>query len=100
MWARMPASTGSTAILRVGGVDIMVISNLQQITDIAQFESNGIDPRAKRIVCLKSMQHFRAAYEPIADKVIVCDSGALASPDVRRLQFDKVRRPLYPLDDI
>lgn len=99
MWARMRASTGPTAVLRVGGVDILVISNLQQITDIAQFKSNGIDPSAKRVVCLKSMQHFRAAYEPIADKVIVCDSGALASPDLTRLQFEKVRRPLYPLDD-
>ena len=41
----------------------------------------GIDPQAHRVVALKSAQHFRAAFEPIAGAVIVCDSGALAGPD-------------------
>jgi microcystin degradation protein MlrC len=86
--------------LRIGGVDILVVTNLLQITDMQQFLTNGIDPRRKRTVALKSMQHFRAAYQPIADKVIVCDSGALASPDFRRLTFRHIRRPLYPFDDV
>ncbi len=98
MWEGMPGSLGPTAVLRVDGVDVMVSSNLQQITDLQQFLANGIDPRAKRVICLKSMQHFRAAYQPIADRIIVCDSGGLASPDLSRLTFDRVRRPIYPLD--
>jgi microcystin degradation protein MlrC len=44
------------------------------------------------------MQHFRAAFEPIAGKVIVCDSGALATPDLTRKPYRKVRRPVWPLD--
>ncbi|MGA0126580.1 MAG: hypothetical protein ACO3LN_12620 [bacterium] len=49
---------------------------------------------------MKSMQHFRAAYEPLAAKVIVCDSGALARPRRSTLPFQNVRRPVYPLDVI
>jgi microcystin degradation protein MlrC len=98
MWAGLAKSFGPSAVLRVDGVDILIVSNLLQITDLQQFLSNGIDPRQKKTVALKSMQHFRAAYEPIASKVIVCDSGALASPERSRLPFQKVRRPLYPLD--
>ena len=98
MWAGMAASMGPTAVFRVDGVDILVTSYLRQITDIQQFRANGIEPTRKRAVALKSMQHFRAAYEPIARCVLVCDSGALASPDLHRLEYKHVRRPIHPLD--
>jgi microcystin degradation protein MlrC len=51
------------------------------------------------VVALKSAQHFRAAFEPIAGKVIVCDSGALCGPDYRILPYRRVPRPVFPLDD-
>jgi microcystin degradation protein MlrC len=44
------------------------------------------------------MQHFRAAFEPISGKVIVCDSGALCTPDLAKLPYRKVPRPIFPLD--
>ena len=44
------------------------------------------------------MQHFRAAFEPIAGKVIVCDSGALCTPDYSALPYRKLPRPIFPLD--
>ena len=100
MWAGMAKSFGTTAVLRSGGVDILIVSQIMQITDLQQFLTNGIDPRKKRTVALKSMQHFRAAYEPMADTVIVCDSGALASPDLTRLPYTRVRRPIHPLDPV
>jgi microcystin degradation protein MlrC len=50
------------------------------------------------VVALKSMQHFRAAFEPIAGKVIVCDSGALCTPDLTKLPYRRARRPIFPLD--
>lgn len=100
MWAGMRKSFGPSAVLRCGGVDILIVSQIMQITDLQQFLTNGIDPRKKRTVALKSMQHFRAAYEPMADTVIVCDSGALASPDLSRLPFTRVRRPIHPLDPV
>ena len=50
------------------------------------------------MVALKSMQHVRAAFEPIAGKVIVCDSGALCTPDLTKLPYRRARRPIFPLD--
>ena len=89
---------GPTAVLRVGDIDILITSNPQQMLDLQQFRTFGIDPAAKRVVALKSMQHFRAAFEPIAGKVIVCDSGALCTPDLTKLPYKRVRRPIFPLD--
>ncbi|MDM7933015.1 M81 family metallopeptidase [Tabrizicola sp.] len=94
----LPGDWGPTAVLRVGGVDVLVVTNPGQMLDLQQFRAFGIDPAAQRIVALKSQQHFRAAFTPIAAKVIVCDSGALCSPDLRRLPFHRVPRPMYPLD--
>jgi microcystin degradation protein MlrC len=44
------------------------------------------------------MQHFRAAFESIASRVIVCDSGALCTVQSERLPYRNVRRPIFPLD--
>lgn len=91
-------SFGPTAVIRAEGIEILVTTVAQQLLDLQQFRSFGIYPAAKRVVALKSMQHFRADFEPIAGRVIVCDSGALATPDYRRLQYRNVRRPIFPLD--
>ena len=98
MLGGLKGSFGPTVVLRVGGIDILVISNTAQMLDLGQFRAFGIEPTAKRVVAVKSMQHFRAAFEPIAGEVIVCDSGALCSPDLTKLPYKKVRRPIFPLD--
>lgn len=89
---------GPTVVLRVNGIEILVVTQPAQMLDLAQFQAFGIDPAGKKVVGLKSMQHFRAAFEPIASKVIVCDSGALCSPHFAGKPYHKVPRPLFPLD--
>jgi microcystin degradation protein MlrC len=89
---------GKTCVLHVDGIDILVVSEAIQMYDQQQFRSFGIDPTSKTVVALKSMQHFRAAFEPVAEKIIVCDSGALCTTDVTKLPYKNVPRPIYPLD--
>ena len=55
--------------------------------------------KKKRVIALKSMQHFRAAFEPIAGEIIVCDSGALCTLHYERMSYRHVPRPIYPLDE-
>jgi microcystin degradation protein MlrC len=69
----------------------LICSNLKRLVSI---------PQNKHVVALKSMQHFRAAFEPIAGQVIVCDSGALCTPQYNRLPYRNVPRPIFPLDQI
>ena len=99
MTGGLAKSWGPTVVLRVGGMDILVVSLPCQMLDLAQFTAFGIDPASCRVVALKSMQHFRAAFEPIAGKVVVCDSGALCTPDYASLPYLAVPRPMFPLDD-
>jgi microcystin degradation protein MlrC len=90
-------SYGPSAVLRVDDIEILIVTIPKQI-DLQQFKSFGIEPKRKSVIALKSMQHFRAAFEPIAGQVIVCDSGALCTPCYERLPYRNVPRPIFPLD--
>jgi microcystin degradation protein MlrC len=91
---------GPSMVFRVGGIDIIVITNNGQALDLGQFTSLGIDATRYRTVAVKSMQHFRAAFEPIAREIVLVDTGALCSEIYTPELFTKVRRPVWPLDPI
>jgi microcystin degradation protein MlrC len=91
---------GPSMVFRVGGIDIIVITNNGQAVDLGQFTSLGIDPTRYRTVAVKSMQHFGAAFEPIARQVVLVDTGGLCSEIYTPELFTKVRRPIWPLDPI
>jgi len=91
-------SMGPTAVLRCGGVRVLVATHNMQVYDLQVFLSQKIDPRACSVVAVKSWHHFRAAFEPISRKVMLVDSGGLASRDLKRFTYHKIRRPIYPLD--
>jgi microcystin degradation protein MlrC len=91
-------SFGTTAVLEVDGIEILIVSIAHQMLDLKQFETFGIDPANKSVVALKSMQHFRAAFTPIAGRIIACDSGALCTLNYASLGYEKVPHPTFPLD--
>ena len=96
--AGVKLTLGPTAVLRVGGVRVLVTTNNVQVMDQQVFLSQGIDPKTYSIIALKSCHHFRAAFEPIACETLLVDSGGLIQLDLRRLTYHKVRRPISPLD--
>lgn len=89
---------GTTVVFRCGGVLIVLASTNHQANDLAQLTSLGVDPRACATLALKSMQHFKAAFSPIARAVLEVDSGALCTRNFHARPYRQVRRPLYPLD--
>ena len=58
----------------------------------------GIDPAVKRLVVVKSTQHFRSGFDAMAAAVVYADTpGSLAS-DLGRLPYRYLPRPVWPLD--
>lgn len=98
MWKGVAQCAGPSALLRVGGVRILVTSYATQALDLEIFRSNRVDPQTMRVVALKSTQHFRAAYAPIAARIALVDGGGLASPRLDRLEYKRIPRPIHPLD--
>lgn len=100
MNAGQPMTLGPTALLEVDGISIAISTNTLQTYDQEMFRILGAEPAQFRIVAVKSAHHFRAAFGPMAKEVILADSGGLATNDHTKLSYRKVRRPIWPLDDI
>ncbi len=92
---------GPVAVFRTGGIDVVLASNRAQNYDRQFFAAFGIDPLKKRILALKSAQHFRADYAPIASGIAVVDEGGgITSHNFAALDYKHLRRPIWPLDDV
>ena len=96
----LPGNLGRTAVLQVGGVKIILISHRWQTLDPEMIRIVGIEPTEERILVVKSTIHYRAAFEPIAARIIEVDAPGLSSSNLDRFAFTHVRRPIFPLDDV
>ena len=92
------AYLGRTAVLDTGAVQIVVTERNHEPWDLGCFRSVGIEPTSKRYLLLKSRIHYRAGFEPIAKHIVECDGVGVTSSDYALFPFDKVERPVYPLD--
>ena len=94
------SSMGPSALLQLGGVAVVVISNRQQCKDPMQLELLGVDIGAARTVVLKSRGHFRAGYDEFftPERIFEVDCPGLTSPSLNTFQWTRLPRPVYPLD--
>lgn len=65
---------GKMARLRIGGVQIAVSSVRTQCLDQSFLRQVGIEPLEKKIIVLKSANHFRADFEPISSTIIAVEA--------------------------
>lgn len=89
---------GRMARLRIGTVDVLVSSVREQTLDAEVFLHHGIDVTRYKIVALKSSQHFRAGFEPLAAHILTADSPGLTTLDLSSFPYHRVDRPVWPLD--
>ena len=82
---------GPMAVLRHGGVRVVVSTRKQQAADQAMFRHVGIEPGRARILGLKSSVHFRADFQPIAEEVLVVAAPGALPADPATLPFRKLR---------
>lgn len=100
MWRGKVNNLGKTVRLQVGGLDIIVGCIRTQVFDEQPFEMHGINIKQYEIVGLKSSQHFRASYESIAAEIITVDSPGLSTLNLKAFAYEKLKRPIFPLDEL
>ena len=91
---------GPTAVLRCGGIDIIVISQHVEPHDIGCLQAVGIDPAQLRFLMLKSRIHWRAGLRQYARAVVECAGTGVCTSDYANLRYEKLSRPIYPLDPV
>jgi len=91
---------GRTAVVDTGGVLVVLTERRMPMWNLQQLRALGIEPTKLRIVVVKAAIAYRAAYAPIAAKIIEVDTPGLSAADVRRFHYTRLERPMYPLDPL
>jgi len=90
---------GDSATISLGAIDVVLITLRSQAMGTDLFTGMGVPLAGKKIVVVKSTNHFYAAFAPHASRVLYCDSGGPIPRDHRRVPYTRVQRPIWPLDE-
>jgi len=93
-------SLGPSAVLRIGGILVVVVTNNMQVFDRSVFVSQGIDPLSQRVLVVKSSHHFRSDFDELAGGIVLVDAGGPVSPNLNRSIYSRLRRPIEPFDSV
>jgi microcystin degradation protein MlrC len=85
------AQLGPTALLTIGGVSIVVASKRMQAYDLEIFRHIGVEPTEQKILVVKSTCHFRADFEPIAERVLIAVAPGAHLVDAREYPYRRLR---------
>ena len=90
MMRGMTSQLGQSACLEIEGVLVAVVSGKAQLFDREMLRILGITPEAMKLIVLKSSNHFRADFEPIASKVLVAKAIGPMAADPGDLPWRKL----------
>jgi microcystin degradation protein MlrC len=82
---------GPSAALRIGDVRVVVSSRKAQLADQSMYRYVGIEPTEQAILVNKSSVHFRADFEPIAEKLLICAAPGAMPADPASLPWTRLR---------
>lgn len=82
---------GLSACLRIDDVRVVVSSHKAQLADQAMYRYVGIEPTRQSILVNKSSVHFRADFEPIAEKLLICAAPGAMPADTATLPWTRLR---------
>lgn len=92
---------GVTVCLEAGNVSIVVVSDVRtQTFDDGPFRMAGVEWEDKRIIALKSAQHFKAYWQDKVKGIVPCESPGVLSADLTTFDFKYTNTEQYPFKDV
>jgi len=98
VWENQEASMGPSAVLKVGAVQILVMSLPTYDWADEQFRCVGLDVRGARFIVAKNPMNYRMAYAGIAKAAFVLDTPGPTPPTMRHYRYTHLQRPYFPAD--
>ena len=93
------AVLGPAAWVEHEGIHIVLVSNRQQTFSPDCFTGLGLTLHDKRLVVVKSMQHFHALFAPVAREIRYVSAPGAVPPDYAAIPFTKRTIPFWPRVD-
>ena len=97
---RIPIDMGDAAAVKIADVTLLLVEKTGPGSSPAMYRCVGLEPADYKIVIVKSPAGFRAEFEPIAADIILTACPGCANPHVAQVPYSRLRRPVWPLDEI
>ncbi len=88
---------GQAVTLHYQGIDIVVNNNRCQTFSTECFSKMGIDPHKRKILIVKSSEHFRHSFEKISNTILIVTTPGTISLDFSQIPYTKLTRRVYPI---
>ncbi|MBO3802408.1 MAG: M81 family metallopeptidase [Candidatus Brockarchaeota archaeon] len=85
------------AVIEVDGVEVVLLSSRWQFASAKGFQEVGINPLDRKIIVVK-LGYLFPEIRDIARRSIMALSPGFTSLDIGRLPYERVMRPIFPLD--
>ncbi|MBX5443804.1 M81 family metallopeptidase [Sphaerobacter sp.] len=83
-----------------GDVAIILAERRVELDDPAIFRAHGIDPATMRILAVKSSLRYRVGFGAVASKMVAVATPGVTVPDFAFFPYQRLRRPIAPLDPL
>jgi len=87
---------GDAAHIRLDGIDIILNATRAQGFDPSLFSTMGIDPASRKILVVKSTNHFHAAFSKIAALILYCSAGTPYPNDPAKTAYRRAPKNIWP----
>ena len=91
------APFGDAAWISFDGIDVILNSTRAQSFDPSLFSVMGIDPTARKILLIKSTNHFYDSFSKIAASIIYCAAGHPYPNTPATTKYRKAPRTIWPI---
>ena len=92
-----PAPMGDCVLVEAQGIQIVLTSVRNQAINMDLFTQLECYLAAKKIIVVKSAQHFHASFSKVARHIIYVGGKGVATPDWKTLTYRNIRLPKWPL---
>jgi microcystin degradation protein MlrC len=89
---------GDSALVESQGIEILLVTLRNQAMGTDLFTDMGCALSSKKIIVVKSSQHFHASYSKVAKHILYAAAPGAVSLDLKTLPYRKIQRPKWPLD--
>lgn len=91
------APFGDAAHIHLDGIDIILNSTRAQSFDPSLFSVMGIDPASRKILVIKSTNHFYASFALIAAEILYCSAGTPYPNNPALTPYRRAPRTIWPI---
>lgn len=95
-FGELPVSLGQAAWIEADGIDIVLNDTRTQTFHPEAFTGLGIPLAERRIVCVKSSNHYQAGFRPIAARIVPVATPGAITPDFAAIPYRTRARDYFP----